>query len=216
MVEQHLGEDGDAYFDNISLHKCTASGCGDNTSEEPVRVRVSFHAENLPTEAPDDGGQCPGAKQTSRVTGEINAQITPGGDHQGSGDVDATPHKSRCRVPTIAVQVDKVKLKVIKPGKVLEATLSVHISSEGVHRPGECKTGTKGTITAVYDSTKRGSNSLQADSVRIGPWQGACGAHEHVINNSISSVTADASGSTWVRVNIACLDNGYSPRNCER
>jgi hypothetical protein len=50
--------------------------------------------------------------------------------------------------------------------------------------------------------------------VKIGPWAG-CAAHTHTITNTISSVTADASGSTWVRVSIACLEPGYSPRNCQ-
>jgi hypothetical protein len=42
-----------------------------------------------------------------------------------------------------------------------------------------------------------------------------CGAHTHVITNNISRITADAGGSTWVRVWIGCLGPGYSPRNCD-
>jgi hypothetical protein len=107
-----------------------------------------------------------------------------------------------------------VRLRVIEPGKALKAILKVHVSSEGVHRPGDCTVGTKGTITATYDDTARGKNGLRADRLRIGPWKG-CAAHTHTITNAISSVAADASGSTWVRVTIACLGPGYSPRHCQ-
>lgn len=215
MLETHFGTPGDAYFDNISLTECAAS-CAASASTQPVRVQIRFHANSLPTAPPSDGGQCPGSRQAARVTGEINAQITPGGDHQGGGDVDDTPHKSRCRVPTISVKVDRVRLRVVEPGKVLRATLSVHIDAEGVHRSGDCRVGTRGTITAIYDETSRGKNSLRNDSVRIGPWRGRCSAHEHRIDNDVSSITAGAAGSTWVRVSIACTapGTGYAPRNC--
>lgn len=216
MVETHFGTPGDAYFDNIALTPCTDTCSG--AAKRPVRVRIGFHANNLPTAAPNDGGQCPGARQAARITGEINAQITPLGKHEGGGDVDDTPHRSRCRVPSISVRVDRIRLRVIEPGKTLRATISVHIDGEGVHRPGDCRVGTRGTITAIYDDTSRAKNSLRNDSVRIGPWRG-CTAHTHEIDNNVSSIAADASRSTWVRVNIACLPRsgggGYSPRNCD-
>ena len=206
MLEQNWGTPGDAYFDNFELHKCTAT-CS------PVRVSIRFHAERLSTLPPSDGGQCGDGRQRARVTGTISAQITPDGDHQGGGDVDATPYRSRCRVPNIDVRVTRVRLRVIEPGQTLRAILNVRITASGPHRPGDCRVGTRGTITATYNDAARGTNGLRADRVRIGPWR-ACDAHEHTITNSMSSIPADASGSTWVRVNIACLGPGYSPRNC--
>jgi hypothetical protein len=210
MLEDNVGSQGvpgDAYFDNITLDRLP------EVQQEDVRVHVRFHANNLPTAPPSDGGQCRGATTPARVTGEITARIVDG-RHEGSGSVVDTPHRSRCRVPVIGVRVDKVRVKVIKPGRIMKAKLKVHIDSEGVHRPGQCKVGTKGTITATYDDTKRAANSLRNHSLRIGPWKSPCAAHTHRINNNISSTTADSAGSTWVRVSIACPGPGFAPRNC--
>lgn len=215
MVEANWGVPRDAYFDNFTLSACAAT-CAGGAGEEPVKVDIRFHANNLPTAPPTDGGQCPGpGLKASRVTGTITAQITPNGDHQGGGDVVDTPHLSRCRVPVINIRVDHVQLQVVEPGKVLRAILKVHISQEGVHRPGQCKVGTRGTITATYDDTSRALNSLRNHRLQIGPWSGPCSAHNHVITNNITAITADSSSSTWVRVWIGCLGPGYSPRNCD-
>ncbi|HYH58438.1 MAG TPA: hypothetical protein VD790_04380 [Thermoleophilaceae bacterium] len=213
MLEDNAGSQGvagDAHFDNITLTECDTCG---KPKQEDVRVHVRFHANNLATEPPKDGGQCPGDSARARITGEIVARIVDG-DHQGSGNVVDTPHRSRCRVPVIGVRVDKVQMTVVKPGKIMRAKLSVHIDSEGVHRPGQCRVGTKGTITAVYDDTQGAKNGLRNHSLQIGPWKSPCGAHTHKINNNISSIPADASSSTWVRVSIACPGPGFAPRNC--
>ena len=215
MVEQNWGTPGDAYFDNFTFTECSPT-CGAG-GEQPVRVNIKFHANNLKTAAPNDGGQCPGRRQDARVDGEISAQITRDGDHQGGGNVVDTPYRSRCRVPTIGLRVDRVRIRVIEPGDVMRAILKVHINSEGVHRDGQCRVGTDGTIVATYDDTSRARNSLRNDRFEIGQWSRPCPAHTHVIHNNISSITAGAAGSTWVRVQIACLGQGtgYAPRNCE-
>lgn len=182
----------------------------------PVKIMISFHANNLLTNAPTDGGICPG-HVAARITGQIEAQITEGGDTQGGGDVVDTPHLAKCRVPVIKIAVDHIALHVLKPGRAVQATLAVHIDASAVHQPGECAVGTAGTIVATYDDTSVAANSSRNDSIRIGPWA-ACNAHDHVITNNITSITAGASSSTWVKVWIGCLGapgTGYSPRNCE-
>jgi len=193
-----------------------AATCG-ASSAQPVKIDITFHANNLPTEPPFDGGQCPAAKDAARVTGQINAQISENdGKPQGGGNVVDTPHLSKCRVPAIKIAVDDITVDVVTPGKVVRATLTVHIDAEGVHRPGQCVVGTVGTITATYDDTTTAANALRSHTLQIGPWQSPCAAHTHLITNNISSITADASSSTWVRVNIACKgeNTGFSPRNC--
>jgi hypothetical protein len=195
-----------------------AAHCGGESSEEPVRVDITFHADSLPTAPPQDGGQCPGsAKKAARILGHIEAQITPQGNHEGGGHDADTPKLSRCRVPVIDFRVDRVALNVIEPEHVLQVRLSVHIDAEGVHRPGQCKVGTTGIVVATYDDTSQAANSLRNDRLQIGPWNSPCDAHNHVITNNISSITADAAGSTWVRVWIRCTKpgTGYSPRNCD-
>ena len=213
MIEANWGVPGDAYFDNISLSQCAAS-CSGGGNEEPVKIDIRFHANSLPTAPPSDGGQCTPGPKAAIVLGSIQAQITPNGDHQGGGSIADHPHLSRCRVPAIKLAVDHVQLAVLTPSKVLRVTLRVHIDAEGVHRPGQCKVGTTGTITAVYDETSRAANSLRNDRVTFA-FGGACTAHNHTITNNLSSVTAHASGSTWVTVFIGCLGPGYSPRNCD-
>ena len=215
MLEDNAGSKGvpgDAFFDNISLTECA------QCSQQDVKVQVSWHANNLQTEPPGDAGDCTGNNIRARVTGKLSARFT-GGDHQGGGDDADHPHRSRCRVPGIDFKVDRVRLEVVEPGQVLRAILSVHITQQGAHRPGQCKVGTDGRITAVYDNTGgAAANGLRNDSLRIGQWEDPCGAHNHRINNNISSIPADASSSTWVRVFIGCTAPpeapGYSPRNC--
>jgi hypothetical protein len=93
----------------------------------------------------------------------------------------------------------------------------VHISQEGEHQPGQCRVGTKGTIVATYDDTLTVGNSLRNDQLKIGPWTTPCNAHNHLITNNISSITAHASGSTYTVNLIGCIGQpgtGYSPRNC--
>ena len=183
----------------------------------PVKIDIRYHANNLLTEPPSDGGTCPGS-QPSRVMGTITAQITEVFlHHEGSGDVQDHPHLSRCRVPVIQLEVDKVELRVLSPGKILQATLSVHIKQEGVHRPGNCLVGTRGTIVATFDETTVAANGLPNHSLQIGPWEGACGAHTHLITNNITPIPADGSSSTWVRVWIGCKEenSGVGPANCK-
>ena len=183
---------------------------------EPLRVDVRFHAFSLQTTPPFDAGDCPTATRAI-VTGFIVARITEQtGHHEGSGHVTDTPHRSQCRVPRIGLRVDHVDLHVIKPSHILRVRLSVHITSEGVHRPGDCRVGTLGTITATFDDTKKGLNGLTTHSLSIGPWRSPCTAHTHVITNTVSSIPARAAGSTWVTVWIACKEegSGFGPRNC--
>jgi hypothetical protein len=94
----------------------------------------------------------------------------------------------------------------------MRVTLTVHIDQEGVHRPGQCQVGTTGTIVATYDDTAQAANALPNHSLRIGPWAGPCAAHTHLITNNISSITADASSSTWVRVWIRLPGPGHGLR----
>lgn len=204
------GVAGDVYFDNISLSEC--SSC---ETDKPFKVNIQFHAQNLVTAPPSDGGQCPNPRMRAQVMGHIEAQVTPLGHHEGGGTVADHPHRSRCRVPVIDFRVDSLSLRVLKPEKRIEVVMHVHISSEGVHQPGQCRVGTEGTVTARYDDTGRGTNSIRLDRLRIGPWKSPCNAHDHLITNTMSSITAHASSSTWVVVWIGCLDNGYSPRNCK-
>jgi hypothetical protein len=181
----------------------------------PFKVDISFHAQNLPTTPPLDGGTCPGATVQAIVTGKINGQRTEAGDIQGGGDVVATPHLSKCRVPVINFRIVDVQLRVLSPGKRMRLQLAVQISASGVHRPGDCKVSTSGTIVAIYDDTLTVSNGLRDHRLTIGPWQApGCTAHNDTITNSITSIPADAGSSTWVRVWIGCLATGYSPRNC--
>jgi hypothetical protein len=203
------GVAGDAYFDNVSLSEC--SSCA---SSRPFKVHITYHAQNLVTAPPSDGGQCPNPRMRAKVIGHIEAQLTPGGEVQGGGTVADHPHRSRCRVPVIDFRVDSLRLQVLKPSERIQVVMGVHISSEGVHQPGQCRVNTEGTITARYDDTGRGTNSLRLDRLRIGPWKSPCNAHEHLITNTISSITAHAASSTWVIVWIGCLDSGYAPRNC--
>jgi hypothetical protein len=151
------------------------------------------------------------------VAGHIEAQITElGGDTQGGGSVGETPGLHTCRTPTIQFAVEHIALEVLRPGHILRATMKVHISQEGDHQPGQCRVGTRGTITATYDDTLTVANSLRNDQLKIGPWTTPCNAHNHVITNSISSITAHGSGSTWVVAGISCIapGTGFSPRNC--
>lgn len=70
----------------------------------------------------------------------------------------------------INVQVERVQLTVITPGRILRARLSVEISQEGAHRPGDCEVGTRGTIVATYNDTERAANDLPNHTLRIDPW----------------------------------------------
>jgi hypothetical protein len=188
-----------------------------HVSETPVKITISFHANNLLTNAPMDGGRCPG-HVAARITGSIEAQITERGDMQGGGDVADTPHLAKCRVPVIKIAVDHIALHVLTPGRAVQATLSVHIDGSGTHQPGECAVGTAGTIVATYDDTSVAANSSRNDRLQLGPWSGMCNAHNQTISNNITSITAGSSSSTWVNVWIGCLGGpgtGYSPRNCE-
>src|SRR5581483_10740684 len=180
MIEDNWGTPGDAYFDNVKLSQCTCYA-------GPVKIDISFHAQSLGTAPPLDGGRCPGSSlKAARVLGKIEAQITPDGAFQGGGYEDDTPRLAACRVPRIKFAVDKIEVTVVDPGKVMQATLTVHIDAEGVHRPGQCKVGTSGVIVATYDSTSMAANSLQNDRLKIGPWSSACDAHNHTITNNIS------------------------------
>ena len=186
---------------------------------EPVRVDIRFHANNLGTAPPVDGGACPGpALKAARINGTIMARITEIRlEHQGSGSVTDTPHLSPCRAPVIKIAVDRVRFRVLIPGRIVRATLSVHIDQEGAHRPGQCQVGTRGTIEATYNDTTQAANSLPNHRLEIGPWAGPCAAHTHVITNNISSIGAGGSSSTWVRVWIGCQSapgGGFAPRNC--
>ena len=73
MIEQNWGTPGHAYFDNISFTSAIRAAAGRGRSGS----HITFHANNLPTAAPNDGGQCPGRRQRARITGKIVAQITP-------------------------------------------------------------------------------------------------------------------------------------------
>lgn len=203
------------HFRGDSEH-ARASAAGGHEYTGPFEVRMRFHAQNLLTAPPSDAGDCTPALKPAIVTGEIVARRTDGGEIQGGGDVDAAPHLARCRVPTINVRVDDVTLTVITPGKRLRAEIDVHIDGEAVHRPGDCKVNTRGTITAVYDDTVTAANGLRSHELVIGPWRGSCVAHLHTITNSITSITANAASSTWIRVNVLCPGDGtgLSPRNC--
>ena len=193
--------------------KC--AGAGASVYEGAFKVDISFHAQNLPTTPPLDGGTCPGATVQAVVTGKVVGQRTPNGDIQGGGDVAATPHLSKCRVPVINFRILDVQLSVLSPGKRLRLQLAVSISGTGVHRPGDCRVNTSGTIVAIYDDTLTVSNGLRDHRLTIGPWQApGCTAHNDTITNSITSIPADAGSSTWVRVWIGCLATGYSPKNC--
>jgi hypothetical protein len=183
----------------------------------PVKIDIKFFANSMLTFAPKDGGRCPGAVAAQVGPGSIEAQITPQGHHEGGGGIADTPHLNKCRVPTIKIAVDHVVVEALTPGHVLRATLAVHIDGEGVHQPGQCRVGTRGTIVATYDDTLIVGNGLRNDQLRIGPWTTPCNAHNHLITNNISSIAAYASGSTYVVVGIGCLGqpgSGYGPRNC--
>lgn len=168
----------------------------------PFEVRATFHAQNLLTDPPSDGGQCTPGRKRAIVTGQIIGRRTNGGEIQDGGNVAAAPHLSRCRVPAIHVRVDDVELRVISPGKRLRVEIDVRISaglSQGVHRPGNCRVNTRGKIVAVYDDTLTVANGLRDHRLTIGPWEAPCNAHNHVITNSITSITANASSSTWLQ-----------------
>ena len=193
---------------------------GAHVYKGPFEVRTTFHAQNLLTSPPSDGGACTPAPKPAVVTGQIIARRIEGGEIQGGGNVAAAPHLTRCRVPAIQVRVDDVELRVIIPGKRLRAEIDVRISAgleQGVHQPGNCKVNTRGKIVAIYDDTLTVANSLRDHRLTIGPWQApGCNAHNHVITNFITSITAGASSSTWVRVNVLCpgQGTGFSPKNC--
>jgi hypothetical protein len=195
----------------LTRHGC--SGCNSG----PVKINVNYYANNLPTFPPADGGQCPLSPAGAMVAGHLEAQITPQGATQGGGVVSATPHRSRCRVPVINFAVDRIRVEALTPSRIIRATMQVHISSEGVHQPGQCLVGTTGTIVATYDDTAIAANSSpRVDQLRIGPWSAPCNAHNHVITNNITSIPAHAGASTWVTVFIGCVapGTGYAPRNC--
>ena len=159
--------DGEAWDVLNPSAKATWTGVGHaqcgGSSADPVKIDISFHANNLPTEPPFDGGQCPAAKDAARVTGMINAQISENdGKPQGGGNIADTPHLSKCRVPAIKIAVDDISIDVLTPSKTIRATLTVHIDAEGVHRPGQCVVGTVGTIVATYDDTSIAANALPA------------------------------------------------------
>ncbi len=166
--------------------------------------------------ASEGRGRCPFKRTAAKVAGSIEAQITPLGKHEGGGYVNDTPRLHRCRAPTIRFAVDHIDVQILEPGAIIRATLHVHIDGEGTHRRGECLVGTEGVITATYDDTSTARNSLPNHRLRIGPWSSPCNSDNHVITNNISRITADAAGSTWVRVWIGCLapGAGYAPRNC--
>lgn len=190
--------------------------CQPSVYEGPFEASIRFHAQNLPTKPPADGGRCPEPTVRAIVTGTIIGRRTKDGDIQGGGNVAATPHLNRCRVPVINVRIDDVELRVLNPGRRLRLQMAVRISGSGVHRPGDCRVGTTGTIVAIYDNTVTVANGLRDHRLTIGPWRApGCTAHENVITNFITSIPADAGSSTWVRVSIACPGPGLSPRNCE-
>ena len=119
---------------------------GSHIYKGPFEVRAHFHAQNLLTDPPSDGGQCTPGRKRAIVTGQIIGRRTDQGEIQGGGNVSAAPHLSRCRVPAIQVRVDDVELQVISPGKRLRVVLDVRISaglSQGVHQPGNCKVNTR-------------------------------------------------------------------------
>ena len=193
-------------------------------SDSDFEVDVRFHANNLQTAPPADGGRCPEARVRARITGTIiGRRFHPHGggplEIQGGGDVADTPHLNRCRVPVINVRVLNAELRIISPGKRMRAQLDVRISSAGTHRPGQCRVGTRGTIVAIYDNTLTVSNGLRDHRLTIGPWQSLCEAHNHSITNFITSIPAGASSSTWVRVQISCYpepgETGLGPANCD-
>gem|GEM_PF-6672775 len=218
-----LGQYAGAVASNIYGY-CTSSGSSVASKKQPVKIQITFFANSMLTFAPKISLQtafgatkltCPG-KVNAHVSGHIEAQITPAGDTQGGGSVAETPFLHTCRTPTIEFAVERIAFQVLKPGHILRATMYVHISQEGEHQPGQCMVGTKGTITATYDDTLTVGNSLRNDQLKIGPWATPCNAHNHLITNSISSITAYASGSTYTVVGISCVaeGTGYSPRNC--
>lgn len=193
---------------------------GSHIYKGPFEVRAHFHAQNLLTDPPSDGGQCTPGRKRAIVTGQIIGRRTDQGAIQGGGNVSAAPHLSRCRVPAIQVRVDDVELQVIIPGKRLRVVLDVRISaglSQGVHQPGNCKVNARGRIVAIYDDTSTVANGLRDHRLTIGPWETTCNAHNHVITNAITSIPANASSSTWVRVNVLCPSSsggGLGPKNC--
>jgi hypothetical protein len=196
-----------------------ATPSGPHVYKGPFEVRAHFHAQNLLTQPPSDGGQCPAGAKPAIVTGQIIGRRTDQGEIQGGGNVAAAPHLARCRVPAIQVRVDDVELRVIIPGKRLRVELDVRISaglSQGVHQPGNCRVNTRGRIVAIYDDTLTAANGLRDHRLTIGPWASPCNAHNHVITNSITSIPANASSSTWVRVNVLCpgQGTGLGPKNC--
>jgi hypothetical protein len=196
---------------------CKDGGGGSSvaTMRRPVKIMVTFHANNLLSFPPSDGGMC-SSPTPARITGQIVGQITPLGAIQGSGNVSDIPHLSKCRVPHVEIRVDRIALEPVTPGRTLRATMRVHIDGESAHQPGQCAVGTSGTIVAIYDDTAMAANSSRNDSLQIGPWTAPCNAHNHVITNNITSIPAHAGASTWVTVWIGCVapGTGYAPRNC--
>jgi len=216
--------------DFTTQNQAVGVACGtwhqSNILKGPIKINVTFFANSMLTFPPKvvtgaavgaTATKCPATAAAQVGPGSIEAQITPGGEYQGSGGIPETPHLHICRTPTIKIAVDHIVVEALKPGHTLRATLKVHIDGEASHQPGQCKVGTAGTIVITYDDTLMVANGLRNDQLKIGPWTTPCNAHNHVITNSISSITAYASGSTYAVVFIGCLagpGSGYAPRNC--
>lgn len=191
----------------------TGDGCCNAPHTYPGRVdfAVNFysHTRVLP----------PGVSATTpgNVSGHLEGRFNlPNGASPQGGVVAAdTPILARFGTTQIQARVVDGSLQVLSPGKKLAVHLQVAISSESGH-VGDCAPGTVGSIDFVYNAKAKGTNGLaRADTLRIGPWQSACGSANHVITNRANKVPAHTRNSTWVSAWIGCTRNGgMAPKNC--
>jgi hypothetical protein len=180
--------------------------------EGNLSINLSYVANALPTAPPSGGGRCPAPIELAHLYGMFAAHRT---DHvDGGGSIYARPRNTLCRVPNLDFAVNNIIVSV--SGTTITAEFTVRASETSNTQPGQCQVPFTGTITATENDAVRAANGLTAASVKFGPWSRPCNAFNQTITNDISSVPADATDSTWVRVFIGCQGEGtgYSPRNC--
>lgn len=181
--------------------------------ERAPRVRLSLSFANDPvtiTSSPRING-CTTPTQgraTGTLSGELNAPTHRNGVW-GTFRLTDDPHRAVCEVTVIQGVLDGGKLQVLKPGKLLKATIRVRITHRSALIPG-CEPGTVGTILATLDVDKPA-----ASAVAVGAWSRTCPL-SHFFPNTQGPSANVRRASVW----IACLPpksepQGWGPRNCK-
>jgi len=207
--------EGSSTIQTVTLH---SQGCHSCLNADNLDIVISYFADSMPVATRPQLG-CPGAVAPAQIYGMFEGHRT---DHiSGGGSVSTRVLVVGCRAPGSPGLLFSVNdISVSTSGSTITAVFTVRITASGTVPNGRCVPGTTGTVVATENDSVRAINQLPDDSVKFGPWASPCATFTHTITNNISPITADAEGSTWVRVFIGCqppdikVPRGYSPRNC--